>query len=79
MLTQYATHIHPPIHFLHNKPYLQDIHLKQLLFPLILLHSSTQLPNNNHFILTPPHIQASQKQHPTIQPATFLALPTHSS
>ncbi|WP_398573597.1 cyclase family protein, partial [Staphylococcus epidermidis] len=79
MLTQYPTHIHPPIHFLQNTTYLQQLHLKELLLPLILLHYSKQPPQNSHFILSPKHLQHSQQQHPPIQPPTFLPLPTHSS
>ncbi|WP_186310170.1 cyclase family protein, partial [Staphylococcus epidermidis] len=49
ILTQYPTHIHPPIHFLQNTTYLQQLHLKQLLLPLILLHYSKQAAKNSHF------------------------------
>ncbi|WP_260865421.1 cyclase family protein, partial [Staphylococcus cohnii] len=69
MLAHYPTHIDPPIHFLQKTPYLHQIHLKQLLLPLLLLDFSQELPPHPHFILTPQHIKQCQAEHPSIQPA----------
>ncbi|WP_145415635.1 cyclase family protein, partial [Staphylococcus saprophyticus] len=66
LLTHYATHIDPPIHFLQHTPYLHQLNLKQLPLPLLLLHFSQTLKPNSHFILTPPHIQQSQPHNPPI-------------
>jgi kynurenine formamidase len=37
IVTQYGTHIDAPIHFVENKRYLEDIDLKELVLPLIVL------------------------------------------
>ncbi len=69
-------HIDAPIHFVENKRYLEDIDLKELVLPLIVLDFSTEVANNNDFIVTRAHIEAWEKEHGTIEPGTFVALRT---
>ncbi|HAR4452148.1 TPA: cyclase family protein [Staphylococcus aureus] len=76
IVTQYGTHIDAPIHFVENKRYLEDIDLKELVLPLIVLDFSTEVANNNDFIVTRAHIEAWEKEHGTIEPGTFVALRT---
>lgn len=61
IVTQYGTHIDAPIHFVENKRYLEDIDLKELVLPLIVLDFSTEVANNNDFIVTRAHIEAWEK------------------
>ncbi|RZI10761.1 cyclase family protein, partial [Staphylococcus aureus] len=70
------THIYAPIHFGENKRYLEDIDLKELVFPLIVLDVSTVVANNNDFIVTRSHLEAWEKEHGTIDPGTFVVLRT---
>ncbi len=72
IVTQYGTHIDAPIHFVENKRYLEDIDLKELVLPLIVLDFSTEVANNNDFIVTCAHIEAWEKEHGTIEPGTLL-------
>ena len=65
-------HIDAPIHFVENKRYLEDIDLKELVLPLIVLDFSTEVANNNDFIVTRAHIEAWEKEHGTIEPGTLL-------
>ncbi len=53
---------------------LEDIDLKELVLPLIVLDFSTEVANNNDFIVTRAHIEAWEKEHGTIEPGTFVAL-----
>ena len=41
IVTQYGTHI-APIHFVENKRYLEDLDLKELVLPLIVLDFSKE-------------------------------------
>lgn len=61
IVTQYGTHIDAPIHFVENKRYLEDIDLKELVLPLIVLDFSTEVANNNDFIVTREHLEAWEK------------------
>ena len=40
---QYGTHIDAPIHFVENKRYLEELDLKELVLPLIVLDFSKKL------------------------------------
>ncbi len=60
IVTQYGTHIDAPIHFVENKRYLEDIDLKELVLPLIVL-TSTEVANNNDFIVTRAHMKHGKK------------------
>ena len=40
---QYGTHIDAPIHFVENKRYLEDLDLKELVLPLIVLDYSKEV------------------------------------
>ena len=43
IVTQYGTHIDAPIHFVENKRYLEDLDLKELVLPLIVLDFQKKL------------------------------------
>ena len=43
IVTQYGTHIDAPIHFVENKRYLEDLDLKELVLPLIVLDYSKEV------------------------------------
>ena len=58
IVTQYGTHIDAPIHFVENKRYLEDLDLKELVLPLIVLDFSKEVAENVDFIVTRDHLEA---------------------
>ena len=58
IVTQYGTHIDAPIHFVENKRYLEDLDLKELVLPLIVLDFSKEGAENLDFIVTRDHLEA---------------------
>ena len=57
IVTQYGTHIDAPIHFVENKRYLEDLDLKELVLPLIVLDFSKEAQKID-FIVTRDHLEA---------------------
>ena len=51
IVTQYGTHIDAPIHFVENKRYLEDLDLKELVLPRIVLDFSKEAAENADFIV----------------------------
>ena len=45
-------HIDAPIHFVENKRYLEELDLKELVLPLIVLDFSKEAAENADFIVT---------------------------
>lgn len=76
LVTQYGTHIDAPIHFVENQRYLDQLDLKELVLPLIVLDFSEEVKENADFIVTRDHLIAWEKEHGTIEPDTFVALRT---
>lgn len=76
IVTQYGTHIDAPIHFVENQRYLDQLDLKELVLPLIVLDFSDEVKENADFIVTRDHLIAWEKEHGTIEPDTFVALRT---
>ncbi len=76
IVTQYGTHIDAPIHFVENKRYLNELDLKELVLPLIVIDFSKEVADNADFIVTTEHIKAWEQQHGEIEPGTFVALRT---
>lgn len=57
IVTQYGTHIDAPIHFVENKRYLEELDLKELVLPLIVLDFSKEAAENADFIVTRDHLE----------------------
>ena len=76
IVTQYGTHIDAPIHFVEGKRYLEDLDLKELVLPLIVLDISKEAADNNDFVVTRAHLEAWEAKHGQIEPDTFVALRT---
>ncbi|MGW9778289.1 cyclase family protein [Staphylococcus hominis] len=76
IVTQYGTHIDAPIHFVENKRYLEDLDLKELVLPLIVLDYSKEVKNNDDFIVTRQHLEQWEAENGRIEEGTFVALRT---
>lgn len=73
---QYGTHIDAPIHFVRNKRYLEEIELKELVLPLVVIDKSKEAEENNDFILSVDDILNFEAEHGRIETGTFVALRT---
>lgn len=73
---QYGTHIDAPIHFVRNKRYLDQIKLKELVLPLVVIDKSKEAEENNDFILSVEDILAFEEEYGKIEAGTFVALRT---
>ena len=71
---QYGTHIDPPIHFVPNTRYLDELELKELVLPLIVIDKSKEVANNPDFTLSIDDILAFESEHGKIEENTFVAL-----
>ncbi|MNW26260.1 Kynurenine formamidase [compost metagenome] len=73
---QYGTHLDAPIHFVRGKRYLEELQLKELVLPLIVIDQSSEVSANPDFTLGIEHIEQFEAQHGTIDPGSFVALRT---
>ncbi|KKE78764.1 cyclase family protein [Bacilli bacterium] len=74
---QYGTHIDAPIHFVPgDRRYLEDLELKELVLPLVVIDKSKEAKENNDFVLSVDDILEFEKEHGRIEAGTFVALRT---
>lgn len=73
---QYGTHIDAPIHFVRDTRYLEELGLKELVLPLVVIDQSQEAADNHDFTLTVDDILAFEEQHGQIEAGTFVALRT---
>ncbi|PTY76017.1 cyclase [Heyndrickxia sporothermodurans] len=73
---QYGTHIDAPIHFVRNKRYLEELELKELVLPLIVIDKSKEAEENNDYILSVDDVLKFEEEHGKIEAGTFVALRT---
>ena len=72
IVTQYGTHIDAPIHFVENRRYLEELDLKELVLPLIVLDYSKEAAQNSDFIVSRKHLEDWEQQHGRIEAGTFV-------
>lgn len=70
---QYGTHIDAPIHFVEGGRWLDEIDLKDLLLPLIVIDKSQEVAENPDYELTKADILAFEREHGSIPAGSFLA------
>ena len=73
---QYGTHIDAPIHFVRDTRYLDELDLKELVLPLVVIDKSKASSENNDFTLTVEDILKFEEVHGEIASGTFVALRT---
>lgn len=74
--TQYGTHIDAPIHFVRDTRYLDELGLKELVLPLVVLDFSKEAAADADFTVTPDDILKFEAEHGEIEAGTFVALRT---
>ncbi|MEH7238681.1 cyclase family protein [Bacillus sp. JJ1562] len=73
---QYGTHIDAPIHFVPNQRYLEDLELKELALPLVVIDKSKEAEKNHDLSLSVDDILKFEEEHGKIEAGTFVALRT---
>ncbi|MDY0406390.1 cyclase family protein [Virgibacillus sp. 179-BFC.A HS] len=73
---QYGTHIDAPIHFVRNRRYLEDLQLKELVAPLVVIDKSKEAAANSDFSLGTKDILQFEAEHGQIEAGSFVALRT---
>lgn len=70
---QYGTHIDAPIHFVRDQRYLNDLDLKELAAPLIVINKQKEVEKNPDFELTAQDILTFEQEHGQIAEQSFVA------
>jgi len=73
---QYGTHLDAPIHFVRDTRYLDELGLKELVLPLVVIDQSVEVKNNPDFTLEVEHILEFEREHGKIEAGSFVALRT---
>ncbi len=73
---QYGTHLDAPIHFVRDARYLDELELKELVLPLIVIDKSAEAAADADYTLSAADIEAFEAQHGRIPPGSFVALRT---
>lgn len=73
---QYGTHIDAPIHFVRNTRYLEELELKELVLPLIVVDTSIKANADPDFTCSKDDLLEFEQEHGVIEPGSFVALRT---
>lgn len=70
---QYGTHLDAPGHFSKGKRLVEEIELKELVLPLVVIDASEKVKKNADYELTVEDILEWEKEHGTIPEGSFVA------
>ncbi|WJY27383.1 MULTISPECIES: cyclase family protein [Sporosarcina] len=73
---QYGTHIDAPIHFVRDTRYLNELELKELVLPLIVIDQSEKAAADHDFTCSKQDLLAFEEANGPIESGTFVALRT---
>jgi len=73
---QYGTHLDAPIHFVRNKRFLDELDLKELALPLVVIDKSKEAEANHDYSISVDDILKFENEHGKIEEGTFVALRT---
>ncbi|MGJ0625458.1 cyclase family protein [Xenorhabdus bovienii] len=73
---QYGTHLDAPCHFVSDARSLDELELKELVLPLIVIDQSERAKHNPNFSLSKDDILQFEAEHGMIEADTFIALRT---
>jgi len=76
MVGQYGTHVDPPAHFDENGITMDQIPLKQMILPLIVLDDTQYLGKDENHAFSVADLRAWEKRHGRIPSGSFVALRT---
>lgn len=73
---QWGTHVDPPAHFVRGKRFLDEIPVKEMILPLVVLDVSRKVQQNPDYQVTMEDVQAWEAQYGQIPANSFVALRT---
>ena len=76
MVGQYGTHVDPPAHFSESGITMDQIPLKQMILPLIVLDNTPYLANDANHAFSVADLRAWEKRHGRVPRGSFVALRT---
>jgi kynurenine formamidase len=76
MVGQYGTHVDPPAHFAENGITMDQIPLKQMILPLIVLDDTPYLANDPNHAFSVADLRAWEKKYGRVPKGSFVALRT---
>ena len=76
MVGQYGTHVDPPAHFAENGITMDEIPLKQMILPLVVLDDTPFLAKDPNHAFSVDDLMAWEKQHGRVPKGSFVALRT---
>ena len=76
MVGQYGTHVDPPAHFAENGITMDEIPLKQMILPLIVLDATPYLAKDPNHAFSVADLKAWEKKHGRVPKGSFVALRT---
>jgi kynurenine formamidase len=76
MVGQYGTHVDPPAHFAENGATMDEIPLKQMILPLIVLDDTPYLGKDPNHAFSVADLMAWEKKHGRVPRDAFVALRT---
>ena len=76
MVGQYGTHVDPPAHFAEDGITMDDIPLKQMILPLIVLDNTPMTKSDPNHAFSLADLRAWEKKHGRIPRGSFVALRT---
>ena len=79
MVGQYGTHVDPPAHFDEKGITMDEIPLKQMILPLIVLDNTPYLAKDENHAFSIADLKAWEKKHGRIPKGAFVALRTDMS
>ncbi len=79
MVGQYGTHVDPPAHFSENGATTDEIPLKQMILPLVVLDDTSYLAKDPNHAFSVADLRAWEKRHGRVAKGSFVALRTDMS
>jgi kynurenine formamidase len=73
---QWGTHVDPPAHFVKGKRFLDDIPVKEMLLPLVVIDVSKKVEQNPDYQITLADVRAWEAKHGEIPAKSFVAMRT---
>ena len=73
---QWGTHVDPPAHFVKGKRFVDDIDLKEMVLPLVVLDVHEKAAQNPDYLLTMDDVKAWEAKYGPVPEGAFVAMRT---
>ncbi len=73
---QWGTHVDPPAHFVKGKRFLDEISVKEMVLPLVVIDVSSKAASNHDYRITMEDVSAWERKYGSIPEGSFVAMRT---